>query len=366
MNPCQAIILYPPVYAPLPEPKTENPVAVEAVETPAPAEPKSTISVIVTIALNALELLLIGGALYLGVTMAFRLTKAAVINLTMQQIKPYLIGVGILLGLALLAKKIEDSIKELLGDREKYEGPDLVFETPLDRFRQKFWSLVGRLERLDENFTLLGDLDYIYSRIFGIATAKELRQLQSKDPWDDQCLTQQDLYFFEAFRRTLFSPAICAPLIKTSLAFFPLVFSYYAVIGLGYQLMQLPVSLAKIFPLMFASNSLEQVNESYRPGNRVDKMNAYFEKQLYLAAEDLNLLLEEREEGGNEFSAALQEQITEKLAILRRLDRSTCRAFPFYEPNYRHLKQYGFKNFAFYATLQEMKEAGIIPAEPAK
>lgn len=99
---------------------------------------------------------------------------------------PYILSGMAIYAVTELASIIYDLAREILGHRVKYEGVVREEKTRLDRFRCHSWKVISKLERAQEK------VDEVYSKIFRIRTAKQLRLENAGE---------RDLFFMEVVRR---------------------------------------------------------------------------------------------------------------------------------------------------------------------
>ena len=100
---------------------------------------------------------------------------------------PYILSGVVSAAMVEVAKLTYEASLHILGERDLYENLDYPENAPqFDRLRQHTWKVIGRVEKLQHN------IDVIFSRIFDISSAKEIREKNIPD---------RDLYFMEISRR---------------------------------------------------------------------------------------------------------------------------------------------------------------------
>ena len=100
---------------------------------------------------------------------------------------PYILSGVVSAAIVEVAKLTYEASLHTLGKRGLYENLDHPENAPqFDRLRQHTWKVIGRVEKLQHN------IDVIFSRIFDISPAKEIREKNIPD---------RDLHFMEISRR---------------------------------------------------------------------------------------------------------------------------------------------------------------------
>ncbi len=112
---------------------------------------------------------------------------------------------------------IHEMALKILGDRQQFDhldDPDTA--TALDRFRQRTWTVISRMEKVEQ------DVDVVFARMFNIRTRKEIR---------DQDLQDRQLDRMEILRRAFLEQV--ADTIKFAI---PREISFHVVKAAGYTI----------------------------------------------------------------------------------------------------------------------------------
>jgi hypothetical protein len=167
-----------------------------------------------------------------------KITNVAMIQGPINLIPFVLLGVAInaVVETALLT---HDIARLILGERKVYENQDCPETTSrLGQLRQHVWKVIGRFEKLQE------DIDTIFSNLFKIRTAKQLKAENIPD---------RDLQFLEIFRRA-FGEQVKESIIN----FVPPELGIYAVEALGFTVIGAHLFVS-LYPLIFLFGLVNKV-----------------------------------------------------------------------------------------------------------
>jgi hypothetical protein len=142
-----------------------------------------------------------------------------------------------------------DVALSILGDRNKFENLENPEDaSAFDRFRQHTWKVITCLEKLDEK------IDGIYSRLFRIRTAKEIR---SKYP------TERGFYLSDPSFMEIVRKVFREQVIQTVSSLIPQECGIRIVKSIGYKLVGVEF-LGSIYALFFVYGIINNISDTYR------------------------------------------------------------------------------------------------------